>query len=208
MGYAVRPGSNLYVDAVETFTALTGATGMHPSLAEVEKRLGLERGGLSTMFDDEGELLDATMRNAMLLLHDQCVRSMAAVSEEGWLTQFEALADAYVEWAHDHPREFQLIGKMPDDEFREYPDLTRYEHGLHVLMGRILRRAQEDGHLAPDEDVGLLVPVAYAFAHGLTVKMLSGDLSRWLPDRSPLATAQAALHLFTRRMLDAPRVSA
>lgn len=205
MGYAIHSGGSLFAEAVEAFTDLMSSTGSRPSVADVERTMGLRRKGLAKLFRNDDQLLEAMAQNAMLLLHDQCIRTMSRVSAADPVTQFEALADAYVEWAYDHPREFNILGAMSDENFRANDDLVRYERGIRDLMHRILWRAQQEGLLDRDEDVGLLVLSIRAFAFGIIRMALARDMNRWTPSRDPLATSRAALHLFTYRILGVRR---
>ncbi|HWL56073.1 MAG TPA: WHG domain-containing protein [Paracoccus sp. (in: a-proteobacteria)] len=201
MQYQGRPGGNLYVDAVETFTALLGETGAIPSVGRVEEKLGLKPGALSAVFRDESQLVCAMAQNAWMRLHDQCVRVLAGATESDPVTQFELLAEVYIDWAHQHPREFTLIGSMPADEFQGNEELMRYETAIHELMLRMLARARDERMLDRDENLPLLVSTAHTFAYGAISKMMLGDLSRWVPGWTDREVARDMLHLFIRKML-------
>ncbi|MDT1063727.1 hypothetical protein RM190_17805 [Paracoccus sp. CPCC 101403] len=201
MRYPGRPGGNLYSDAVEAFTGLLSRHGAIPSIGMVEDELGIDRGGLLDLFPDENALLGAMAQNALMRLHDQFVRVMAGVTDSDPITQFEMLADVYVEWAYLHPREASIIGSMPDNEFRQNGELMRYETAIHELMQRMLGRACDMGLLDKDEDLELLVSTAHTFAFGAITKMLVGDLGRWLPGMTEREAVRKMLHTFVRKIL-------
>ncbi|GLK65912.1 hypothetical protein [Paracoccus kondratievae] len=197
-----QPGSNLYTRVIEVATVLANENGRLPGLTEVAERIGIGIEALSALFPDDARLADALGENAMLLLLDQCVRSVVQVEGGDVLAQFAALADAYLEWAYRHPRESYIIGAMPAGQFESNHRLMRYEESLHELMLKLLLRARDEGRLAEDDDPKMVIAVAHTFAYGVARKMALGDLSRWSPeDHEPLEAARQAMRFFIRKIL-------
>lgn len=196
---AVAP-VRLYDEAVEAITAFMSESPHPPALSEVEERLEIPDGALSGLFADDRQLLVAMAERAIALLHDQCVRTVVKVDQQDPVAQFEALADAYIEWAYHFPREFRIIGSMPASQFELNAQLMQYEKALHELMLRMLVRAQECGALDPDENLPLMVAMAHAYAYGIASKMLLGDLARWSPGLDDLTAAREALYAFVRKV--------
>ncbi len=199
-----RPGGTLYANAVDAVTALMTHHGHPPSMTEVAEYLGIPLSDLTAVFRDETHLVEAMAENAQILLHDQCIRTVVEVDGQDPVAQFEALADAYIEWAWRHPREFRIIGGMPANQFEGNGQLLRYERALHELMLKLLRRAQDQGALPADENLPMLIAVAHTYAYGVASKMLLGDLSRWAPGMEARDAAKMALYVFTRRFLGRP----
>lgn len=196
--------STIYARAVDAVTELCTEIGRPPTLAEVADHIDSPVSDLSAIFRDESHLLEAMAENAMVLMQDQCIRSVVQADEHDPLAQFQALADAYIEWAHNYPREFRILGAMPPTRFIGNENLLRYENAVHDVMIRMLERAQENGDLSRDEDPQMLVAIAHTFGYGVASKMLIGDLARWVSGTDNLTTAKQALHVFTRRMLGRP----
>ena len=201
MSSETRPGASLYADAVQAVIRLRAATGQVAGLDQVAACLGVPREDLVELFPDDRRLLHATAENAMMLLHDMCVRTVATVDPEDPVGQFEALSDAYVDWACAHPQEFFLISTMPDPEFRSNETLMRYEIGIQQAMLRILGLAQARGLLAPGDDLRVMLSVAHTFAFGVINKMLMGDLARWSSAGDRREAAHAAMNAFVRKVL-------
>lgn len=189
----------LYDKAVEAVTALMSESPHPPALSEVEERLQVPDGALSGLFADDQQLLVVMAERAIALLHDQWVRTVVKVDEHDPVAQFQALADAYIEWAHRFPREFRIIGSMPASQFEKNGQLMRFEKALHELMLRMLVRAQERGTLAPDENLPMMVAIAHTYAYGIASKMLLGDLARWAPGLDDLTAAREALYAFIKK---------
>lgn len=201
MPSATRPGSNICSDAIEAMTSLMDRTGQVPSLAELAKSMSVGEDALRRIFRDEDHLLMVVAENAMILLHDECTRAVVAADAGDPIAQFSALADAYVEWSHNNPREFRFIGSMPAGQFEGNETLTRYEQSIHEVMLRMLARAQSAGAIPEDEDLQLLVAIAHTYAYGVASKMLLGDLARWTPGLSDRDAARAILHGLIERVL-------
>ncbi|MFT4012170.1 MAG: WHG domain-containing protein [Paracoccus sp. (in: a-proteobacteria)] len=196
-------GGSLYGAAVEAFTDLYTQTGQVPTLCDVATRIEAETEELRAMFPGREDLLAAMAENAMMLLQDQCIQTVVAADGNDPLAQFEALGDAYLEWAYRHPREFRIIGMMPGDKFERSEVLTRYEHGVHEMMLKLLRRAQAMGMLDESEDLQVTLAVFHTYAYGVASKMLVGDLQRWMPGADPLGTARMAMRAFSRMVVPA-----
>lgn len=189
----------LYDEAVEAVTAFMSEAPRPPALSEVEERLQVQEGALSGLFADDRQLLVAMAERAIALLYDQCVRTVVKVDGQDPVAQFQALADAYIEWAYRFPREFRIIGSMPASQFEKNGQLMRFERALHELMLRMLVRARERGDLDRDENLPMMVAIAHTYAYGIASKMLLGDLARWAPGMDDLTAAREALHTFIRK---------
>ncbi len=190
----------LYDDAVSAMTTLISRPSA-PTTADVARHLGTSEAEVLGLFATDRELLQATLENAMVLLHDQCVKGVVKADPKDPLAQFIALSDAYIEWAYEHPREFVILGSLPADGAWAEGNLSHYERALHELMGRMLALAQAKGLIRPDEDLDLMIATSRSFAFGVANKMLSGNMARWLGGDSALESARKALHLFTHKMM-------
>ena len=193
-----------FAHAIEAAGRLAAQDGNIPSLDRIAADLGMETAALLAVVGSEDQLHRAIAQNAFVLLNDQLVRKVVQVGESDVLGQFEAIADAYVEWACDHPAAFHIIAMMPAREFSRDAGLARYEQSIHDLMLRLLRQAQALDLLAPDEDLEMLVALAHVCAYGAASRMLSGDLQRWLPDHDARTGARKAMSVFTRKVLRPP----
>lgn len=200
MPYSSRPGGTLYADAVSAVTEIITQT-PSPTAADVARHIGADEQAVAKVFPQDQDLMAAVLENAIILLHDRCVKSVVKADANDPLAQFMAFADAYIEWAHDHPQEFAILGNIPAELTPPGGTLLRYEIALHQQMMRMLTLAQQMGQLEQDADLPLLIATARSFAYGVAGKMLSGNLSRWTDGTPPLAAARAALHMFSRKVI-------
>lgn len=194
----------IYTEAVSAMTRLISHP-EPPTTADVARELGTTESELSDLFPEDGHLLAASLENAVVLLHDQCVKSVVKVDPEDPLAQFMALSDAYIEWASQHPQEFVILGTIPAGKTPVGGNILRYERALHELMTRFLQQAQSKGLLADNADLPLIIATSRSFAFGVANKMLSGNLTRWMQGEPGLDAARRALHLFTRSMISRGR---
>lgn len=200
---AERRRGTIYTEAVSAMTRMISHPET-PSTADVAREMGASETELANMFPDN-DLLQASLENAVILLHDQCVKSVVQVDPEDPLGQFLALSDAYIKWASDHPQEFVILGASPAERAPRGGNMLRYERALHELMLKLLKQSQAKQLLDPEADLPLIIATSRSFAFGVANKMLSGNLTRWMDGEHGLDAAHRALHLFTRALLS-PRI--
>lgn len=203
MHYRSHRGGTLHADAVEAATKLILCRN-RPSNADVARQIGATDDEFADVFADNQQLIDAVLESAVVRLHDQCVRSLVKAAPNDPLAQFTAIAEAYLEWAHDNPGEYAILGDIPADLAPQSGDMLRYESSMHELMLRILAQAQSTGLLDPALDPFLLIATMRSFAYGLASKMLNGNLSRWTGTPSGIEAARASLQLFLGKALAPP----
>ena len=140
-------------------------------------------------------MADTALQRLLHMITHQIAKS-APSSPVG---QLEAVAEAYIEWARLYPQEFQLLGQMPTALFETNPHLLRYEQSMHEMVFKIFKRAQDQGYLAPDEDLAMLRAISHTYLYGVISKMMLGDLTRWTPGSTGPNTAQAAVRMFNEK---------
>ncbi|MFT4011870.1 MAG: TetR-like C-terminal domain-containing protein [Paracoccus sp. (in: a-proteobacteria)] len=196
-----RP-STTYSDAVHAMTRLISHPDK-PTKADIARETGRSEAEISALFPEEQSLLQASLEIAVILLQDRCIQAVVKVDPNDQLAQFLALADAYLDWANEHPQAFAILGNVHAEQAPTTGNLERYELALHELMLRLLRQARDKGLLAENADLRLMVATSRSVAYGLANKMLSGNLSRWMNGEDGLSAARRALHLFVRQMIGA-----
>lgn len=201
MSQTGQKGRNIFTEALEAATGIFSQTGQMPDLSDVASAINAPEETISTLFSTKHALMEAMAENALMLLYDQCVRTVVKADGQDPVAQFHALSDAYIEWAYNHPREFRIIGSMPAEDFQKNERLMRYEQSIHELMLRLLTRAQSLGQLSESDDLPIIIAVAHTFAYGVVSKMLLGDLSRWAGGMNELEAARAAMRIFTSKVL-------
>jgi hypothetical protein len=196
-----EPGRHMFSASIKALTLLMDETGKVPALDEVAAAVLATPDELRQIVPEISVLVHAMAENALMLLHDACVRQAAASPCNDPAAQFMAIADAYVEWAFNHPKEFRIINLMPAHSFLGCERLVRYEDAIHEVMLKILGRAQQLGLVDANQELRVLVAISHTFAYGVASKMLLGDLSRWSPGLSDREAARQNLAIFIHQFL-------
>jgi AcrR family transcriptional regulator len=199
MTTTLQPGEHLLSAAIVMASRRAAETGRPPCLEDLARALAIPPETLKTAIPDQAHLLDAMAESALQVLLHRVTHCVTAVSCQCPIGQFEALADAYIEWACGHPYQFRMIGAMSAGQRDAHPHMLRCRQSLHDLMARILRRMKDMGLLDPEDDPDLLIAMSHTYAHGVISKMLSGDLARWAPGLDDQQAARALLRLFIDR---------
>lgn len=196
MSTSLRPGEHTLSAAVRVATRKASETGKLPRLKVIARELGITREELRTAVPSRADLLNAMAETALQRLLHMVTERVTSPFHDSPVEQFQAVAEAYVDWAGLYPYEFRFIGEMPAGQFTANPRLLQYEKPIHALVAKILHRAKAEGFLGPDEDPETLVMMSHTYVYGVITKMLLGDLSRWSPGLSNQETARMAIRLF------------
>ncbi len=147
------------------------------SMRQLARDVGVTAPALYRHFENREEVLLDVMGEA----HDELFRSLSrALSETTPLERFETAQDAYMDYALEHPRYFQMV-----HAFREFmgldevpPELTRRWCAIHQFWDDRVRECVEAGILTREhpQRIGLTL---WSHAYGL-------------------------LSLYSRRLLDMP----
>lgn len=200
MHYRSHRGGTLHADAVEAATQLI-LQRHRPTNADVARQIGADEADFSDVFADNQQLIDAVLESAMVRLHDQCVRQLVKAPTDDPVAQLTAITDAFLDWAHENPAEYAILGDIPADLTPQSGNLLRYESSMHNFMLRVLVQAQSAGKLDPLIDPMLLIATIRSLAFGVANKMLSGNLTRWTGTSSGIDAGRAALRLFLTKTL-------
>lgn len=204
---ASRPHSGLHVRAIHATLRLVAELQVYrPSVGEVAARLSVSEDYLRTVFPDEDSLLIAAAEQALVILIDECTRSVVKVDPDDPVAQFNALGDAYLEWADRYRAQFRMISDSRLIDALNVPSLRRYLDSLSDLMERLLQRAKDRGQLHPNEDICMIVISARTFAFGVASMIVDGRMSAWVPGVDQVETGKRLTHDFVRRMARSSQV--
>lgn len=196
MSTSLRPGEHVLSAAVRVATRKASETGKPPRLKAIAKALGITPQELRAVIPSRDRLLNAMAESALQHLMHMVTERVTAHSCQRPVKQFQAVAEAYVDWAGLYPSEFRFIGEMSAGQFANNPRLLEYERPIHALVAKILYRAKEEGALGPEDDPETLVMMSHTYVYGVITKMLLGDLQRWSPGLSDRQAARLAIQLF------------
>ena len=90
---------------------------------------------------------------------------------------------------------------MPAALFQANSHLLRCAKSIHEMVIKMFKRAQDEGYLAPDEDLAMLRAISHTHLYGIISKMMLGDLNRWTPGFNDPNTARAAVQMFNARFI-------
>ncbi|MDM7458477.1 MAG: TetR-like C-terminal domain-containing protein [Paracoccus sp. (in: a-proteobacteria)] len=191
----------LHARAVKTFIDLQAE---HlPSLtglAQTALALNVNEDDLRAMFKDDHALAVAALEQSLIVLMDDCTRSAVRADPKDPIAQFQALGDAYLEWAVRYRTEFRLMADSRHIDALGVPQLRRYLDGLSDLMVRMLQRAVDEGHMHPRENVSLLALSARTFAFGVAAMIVDGRFAKLVPAEDQVAMGKMLTHDYIRRI--------
>ncbi|WGR59547.1 hypothetical protein E3U26_01855 [Paracoccus ferrooxidans] len=200
MTYQNRGSRNLCTDATSAFRKLLTKTGRPPSLDEVAAALEIPPETLASVFRDEAHLMEMAVESALLRLHDRCIRATTVIDGADPMAQLKALADAYIDWAIDHPGVFLALHSPTLGALRKNARVTRFEQAVIALMQRLIARAQQDGLLAGRDDPGMLAELIRSFICGALHKAMLERLPGEKPGPGDLAEMRENLRLLLQRL--------
>lgn len=203
MSVTLQPGQHLISAAITEASRIVSETGELPRLKVIAKALGVEKEMLKTVIFNRDHLLVLMADVALQRLLHTITQQMAGCSSP--VDQLEAIAFAYIDWARLYPQEFRLIEEMPSAVFEAHPRLLQYEQSVHDLILKLMQLAQEEGYLAPDENLIMLRAMSHTYLFGVITKMMLGDLVRWAPGSSDHEAARMAVRAFSMKLFKPAR---
>jgi AcrR family transcriptional regulator len=177
----------------------------HVSVREAAKRAGVSPGAPFRHFPSKTALLTAVAEQAMDRLTDAVAKAQSKVADANPVAAFEAIGQAYLEWAIANPTHFQIISSRTLIDFAASDRLRDQNEAIRRTMVDLLIQAQQHGELAPDADFDHLVLVARAFVYGLARMAIDGHFPEWHPSEPPSLAVQKALRLFMSQMTNSSK---
>lgn len=171
-----------------------------PGLAAIAAHARVPLDEARRLFQDDEAVYIAAAEQALLWLNDRSVKAVVTVSPDDPLSQLGKLGEAYIDWAASNPDYFRLIAGSYGVNLIGNPRLQRYHDAMRELMQKMLERAQDNGHLAADENIPLMVISARSFGYGLARMIVDQRMGEWYPEVPPRQAAIDVLHDFMRRI--------
>lgn len=178
-----------------------------PTLDELARLSGADPGDLRRLFKDNDAVVAAAAEQALLHLLDACTKAVVKVDPGDALSQFQAICEAFLDWAEIRPVQFGLISEPEMLDLSRHPRLQQYLHSIRRVLRRMLERARIAGLLQPDEDIELLLMSIGAFVYGLARMTTDPRFAPCTPGPGRAARARHALRDFVNR-LDPTRLPA
>ncbi|WP_201862774.1 TetR/AcrR family transcriptional regulator [Microvirga soli] len=175
------------------------------SVREVAKRAGVSPGAPFRHFRSKTALLTAVAEQAMDRLTQAVTKAVSEIHSADPAVAFEAIGQAYLEWALANPTHFQIISSRTLIDFEASSSLRDQNRAIRETMVDLLVQAQQQGQLASGVDVDHLVLAARAYVYGLARMAIDGHFPEWHPSEPPAIAVRRALRLFMSQMIIASR---
>ena len=134
----------------ETARRQLASEGANLSLRAIARELGVVSSALYRYFASRDELLTALIIDAYNAIGEAGERADAAITERLDLTRrWLAVANAWREWALDHPAEYALIHGSPVPGYAAPADTVAPASRRFLVIAAIIRDGRRSGVLAP-----------------------------------------------------------
>ena len=168
----------------ETARRQLASEGANLSLRAIARELGVVSSALYRYFASRDELLTALIIDAYNAIGEAGERADAAITERLDLTRrWLAVANAWREWALDHPAEYALIHGSPVPGYAAPADTVAPASRRFLVIAAIIRDGRRSGVLAPAPTPPIPAPLRAeldAVAVGLETEAETGLTARAL----------------------------
>lgn len=189
--------SGLHARAIEALLDLLERDrGHRPDLQTVAAHLDVSNDALEQIFPDPQTLLDAAAEESLMRLVDMGIKSVVAADPNDHVGQFSALGSAYIDWAVQYRDYFRMTTDRLMVDPCQNTTLGRYHWAMRDVMAQILVRARENGQIAADTDIELLLLSARALIYGMARMVVDGHMPEWHPTDDPVHEVKRALAQF------------
>lgn len=144
------------------------------SLRKIAREVGVTPTSIYLHFDSRDHLIHTLMEHAIEQLNE--ILEQTASQPTGPVEKLEALAREYVEFAREHPREYQVIYLVSSDEMSRYPkEKFRRARRGYEIVSRVIEEGVAAGEM--DEDNPRVAAYTlWAQLHGVMSVVLSRRL--------------------------------
>jgi AcrR family transcriptional regulator len=144
------------------------------SLRKIAREIGVSATSIYLHFENKDGLIHSLMEEAIERLNTQ-LEAQIDVSEDP-ITKLEALAREYVNFALNHPREYQVIYLISSDEMTRYPKekFRKARRGYEIVIS-VFEQGVASGLIAEDKP-RIAAYTFWAQLHGVMSVVLSKRL--------------------------------
>ncbi|HLR31898.1 MAG TPA: TetR/AcrR family transcriptional regulator [Fodinibius sp.] len=144
------------------------------SLRKIARSIGVSATSIYLHFDNKDNLVHALIDEAIEALNMRLEESVQSVSNP--ISQLKHLAYAYVQFALQHPRQYQIIYLVSSDEMARYPkEKFRKARKGYKTVRNVLLEGKEAG-LMKDHKPDIAAYTFWAQMHGVMSVVLSRRL--------------------------------
>lgn len=144
------------------------------SLRKIARSIGVSATSIYLHFDNKDNLVHALIDEAIVALNMRLEESVQSVSDP--IGQLKHLAYAYVQFALQHPRQYQIIYLVSSDEMARYPkEKFRKARKGYKTVRNVLLEGKEAG-LMKEHKPDIAAYTFWAQMHGVMSVVLSRRL--------------------------------
>lgn len=162
------------------------------TVREVARQAGVSSGAPFRHFASRKALMTAVAEEAMAKLRAEIEGRLAGAAPGDPFAGLLALAEAYVDWAVDHPTHYRVLGDRPLVDFYRSEALLRDNRWIREAMQTLFAAAREQS-LLRDCDLALVAFQCRAMAYGLARMQVDAHLAEFgiAPDQARGAMTHA-----------------
>ncbi|SDP12020.1 transcriptional regulator, TetR family [Rhodoferax sp. OV413] len=149
----------------------------HLSLRELARRVGVAPSAPYRHFASRKALLTAVAEEATERLRIGMLTGVAAHRQQG-LEQLQALGEAYLDWAEQHPMHFRVVSARDQIDYAVASGMAQRNQELRDLTVQALTLAQQQGAVQRFDPQTLAV-LARATVYGLARMQTDGHFAQW-----------------------------
>lgn len=144
------------------------------SLRKIAAEAGVTATSIYLHFENKDDLIHSVMDQSIEELNDRLERVARGPGEA--VQKLENLAREYVNFALEHPREYQVIYRVNSDEMARYPrEKFRKARRGYRIVGEVIEQGVAEGSVEESRPV-LAAYVLWAQLHGVLSVMFSRRL--------------------------------
>lgn len=149
------------------------------SMRRIAGRANITATSIYLHFENKDDLLLTLIEESIKKLK-QALQN-AVNKEYGWIDQLKILADTYVNYALDHPQEYEIIYMVRPEEMPKYPkDKFRDVRSAYELIANIINETDQNEY-SEVEDSLISAYSFWAQLHGVVSVILNRRLDTRIP---------------------------
>lgn len=149
------------------------------SMRKIARRANVTATSIYLHFDNKDELLLALVQESI----ESLKKVLLSVIDDSLdaITQLQQLAKAYIQYAIDHPKEYEIIYMVRPEEMPKYPkEKFREIRSVYELLANIIQRGKLAGNLEVENHLTGTYSV-WAQLHGVVSVILNKRLDTRIP---------------------------
>ncbi len=150
------------------------------SMRKIGRRANVTATSIYLHFDNKDELLLALVQESIESLKNVLLEAIDDSLDA--LTQLQKLAQAYIQYAIDHPKKYEIIYMVRPEEMPKYPkEKFREIRTVYELLADIIKRGKLTGRLEVENHLTSAYSI-WAQLHGVVSVILNKRLDTRIPE--------------------------